>query len=92
MMMSGDMGGPGVMANPWAPGKGTVAMTNNPVPNSGRGSSQKPLLSPWPASMNTYRVPGQRVNVKPGYRRASGYGGMGISSARITRGRGGPGR
>jgi hypothetical protein len=91
MMMSGDMGGPGVMANPWAPGGPSFAMTNNPVPSAGRPRQQKALISPWPASMNTYAVPGQRVNTKPGYAmRSGGYGGI-PSMARHPGGRERPG-
>jgi hypothetical protein len=92
MMLSGDMGGPGVMANPWAPGAGTVAMTNKPVPNSGRPGTMKPIISPWPMSMNTFAVPGQRVNAKPGYSmRSGGYGGSIPSMARHPGGRSRPG-
>lgn len=90
MMLSGDMGGPGVMANPWAPGAGTVAMTNNPVPSAGKRTIQKGLNSPWPTSMNTYAVPAQRVNAKPGYSmRAVGrsYGGSVPTRASIPGGR-----
>ncbi|HEY1292960.1 MAG TPA: hypothetical protein VGJ60_07775 [Chloroflexota bacterium] len=47
MMMSGDMGGPGVMANPWAPG-------NNPVPSAGRRTTQKALIKAGYARASGY--------------------------------------